>query len=192
VLFTLIALLYGIHALCYNCICSNNASVSLSSARHAYCAQQMYVHAPLHVCVNCCRDNTIEADEIPALVRDVLIAGSDTVAAAAAVTLMEIGRIDRGSVLHEQLAAEIQGLNLERRPTYSQVNSSYHESFTLYSIVHIAAWIKRANIYIYIYSCYQHSCCAAVSRSSTTMLLARNNVLLSAVLRVPQAPYCIA
>jgi hypothetical protein len=98
--------------------------------------------------VNCCRDNTIEAHEIPALVRDVLIAGSDTVAAAAAVTLMEIGRIDRGSVLHEQLAAEIQALNLDLRPTYSQVSNSYNQSFTTYFIVHIAAWIKRANIYI--------------------------------------------
>eukprot|EP00953_Heterococcus_sp_UTEX-ZZ885_P018626 10403-Heterococcus_DN1.PRE.1 len=66
------------------------------------------------------RDDTIEADEIPALVRDVLIAGSDTVAAAAAVTLMEIGRIDRTSALHEQLKLEIQGLNSELHPTYSQ------------------------------------------------------------------------
>jgi hypothetical protein len=75
--------------------------------------------------VHCCRDDSIRADEIPALIRDVLIAGSDTVAAAAAVTLMEIGRIDRSSVLHEQLAAELQALKLELHPTYSQVNNCY-------------------------------------------------------------------
>jgi phosphosulfolactate synthase (CoM biosynthesis protein A) len=71
-----------------------------------------------------CSDATIEADEIPALIRDVLIAGSDTVAAAAAVTLMEIGRMDRSSALHEQLASEIQALKAELHPTYSQVHGS--------------------------------------------------------------------